>query len=328
MARFRRGARDAGPGQELYLPGLEPDETQMFMADLAAVLDPRGVSWGVFDGALRLEGSPTEYGLTNVAQQWLETMPTARRALVAERLAGVGGQGHAPRPTAGRAPGRPPRPTAGRAPGRPPGPTAGPVAAGALPGLTRPQLWPMAGLEELGDDVVAREVTEDLAAVLSLDLPDSVHIVAPKDIADSGLGEEELWERALAQLDDGEPIERTLLDDDELVVVLVSDSHFLASRLLALEELVGAVPPHGVLIGVPHRHMFVVHAIYDATVLEAMNLMAPFVVQHFEEGPGSLSPDLYWWHDGEIERLVVDDDEGSITPPDGFVALLEGLTEE
>ena len=68
------------------------------------------------------------------------------------------------------------------------------------------------------------------------------------------------------------------------------------------------------------------HAIRDATVLDAVNVMAPFVVEQFEEGPGSLSPHLYWWHGGELERLVVDDDEGSITPPDGFVALLERLT--
>lgn len=297
MALFRRQPQNSTAASEL--PGLTPAEGQAFMADLGAVLDARGGGWSVGDGALRLEGHAKEYGLTNVAQQWREAVPGIRRNLLRDRLAAID-ERHDDRA----------------------------IAPADMAALARPQLWPMEAVEEVGDALIAREVTEDLAAVLSVDLPTSVHAVRPEDIEATGLGEDELWERALAQLDDGEPIERTLLDDDELVVVLVSDSHFLASRLLALEELVGAVPPHGVLIGVPHRHMFVVHAIYDATVLEAMNLMAPFVVQHFEEGPGSLSPDLYWWHDGEIERLIVDDDEGSITPPDGFVALLEALTAE
>ncbi len=297
MALFRRQPQNSTAASEL--PGLTPAEGQAFMADLGAVLDARGGGWSVGDGALRLEGHAKEYGLTNVAQQWREAVPGIRRNLLRDRLAAIDERHDDPA-----------------------------IAPADMAALARPQLWPMEAVEEVGDALIAREVTEDLAAVLSVDLPTSVHAVRPEDIEATGLGEDELWERALAQLDDGEPIERTLLDDDELVVVLVSDSHFLASRLLALEELVGAVPPHGVLIGVPHRHMFVVHAIYDATVLEAMNLMAPFVVQHFEEGPGSLSAHLYWWHDGEIERLVVDDDEGSITPPDGFVALLEALTEE
>ncbi len=298
MALFRRQPQDSAAAPEL--PGLTPAEGQAFMADLEAVLDARGGGWRVDDDTLLLEGHTKEYGLTNVARQWRQSVPGIRRGLLRDRLAAIDEQHGSPE-----------------------------IAPADTAALTRPQLWAMEAVEELGDVLIAREVTEDLAAVLSLDLPTAVHAVRPEDVAAAGLPEDALWQRALAQLDDGEPIERTVLDGDELVVVLVSDSHFLASRLLALEDLVGAVPPHGALVGVPHRHMLVLHAIYDATVLEAMNLMAPFVVQHFEDGPGSLSPHLYWWHDGgELERLVVDDDEGSITPPDGFVALLEALTEE
>jgi len=202
------------------------------------------------------------------------------------------------------------------------------VAPADMPALVRPQLWAMAEFEALGADLVAREVADDLAVVLSLDLPAAVQVVPPDDVARTGLTEDDLWERALARLDDGEPIERTLLDGNERVEVLISDSHFLASRLLALEELVGRLPAHGALVAVPHRHMLLVHAIRDESVLDAAHLMAPFTVERFEEGPGSLSPHLYWWHGGDLERLVVDDDEGSITPPDGFVALLESLTRE
>ena len=298
MALFRRQPQDSNAAPEL--PGLDPTEARAFMAELGAALDARGGGWSVDDGTLRLEGHAKEYGLTNVARQWRESVPGVRRGLLRDRLAAIDEQHGSPE-----------------------------IAPADVAALTRPQLWAMEAVEELGDVLIAREVTEDLAAVLSLDLPTSVHAVRPEDITATGLGEDELWERALAQLDDGETIERTVLDDDELVVVLVSDSHFLASRLLALEALVGAVPGHGAVVGVPHRHMLVLHAIYDATVLDAVNLMAPFVVQQFQEGPGSLSPHLYWWHDGgELERLVVDDDEGSITPPDGFVALLEALTQE
>ncbi len=297
MALFRRRARDEPPPQDF--PGLTRTEAEEFMAELGAALDARGGGWSVDDGTLHLEGRTTQYGLTNVAQMWRQAEPRDRRDLLLDRLAALDAQDQAPR-----------------------------TAPSDMPALVRPQLWAREDVGELHDELVMLEVTDDLVAVLSLDLPTTVQAVQPHDIEATGLTEDELWQRAVEQLDDGETIERAALDEDGLVEVLVSDSHFLATQVLALEELVGALPEHGALVALPHRHMLALHPIRDTTVLDAVAVMAPFTVEHFEEGPGSLSAHLYWWHRDGLERIAVDDVAGSISPPDSFIAMLETLPED
>ncbi len=293
MALFRRRPRDTPPQEFL---GLTPAEADDFMAELGAELDARGGGWSVEDGTLRLEGRATQYGLTNVAQTWRRSAPRDRRELLRDRLDGLDAQHEAPE-----------------------------IAPAAMPALVRPQLWALEDVRELQDALVMVEVADDLVAVLSLDLPTTVQAVQPADVGATGLSEDELWQRAVEQLDDGEAIERAALDEDGLVEVLVSESHFLASQVLALEELVGALPEHGALVALPHRHMLALHPIRDTTVLDAVGVMAPFTVEQFEEGPGSLSPHLYWWHRDGLERIEVDDVAGAINPPDSFVAMLETL---
>ena len=296
MALFRRRTSPAPVAQEF--PGLTEKEAEAFMAELAVELDARGGGWSVEDGTLRLEGRATQYGLTNVAQMWRRSEPRDRRDVLRERLAVLDAQHEAPE-----------------------------IAPADMPALVRPQLWALTDAGEHEDALVMLEVADDLVAVLSLDLPTTVQAVQPSEIAVIGLTEDELWQRAVEQLDDGEAIERVALDEDGLVEVLVSDSHFLASRVLALEELVGALPEHGALVALPHRHLLALHHIRDTTVLDAVGVMAPFTVEQFEEGPGSLSPHLYWWHRDGLESIEVDDVAGAINPPDSFVAMLETLPE-
>ena len=297
MALFRRRQHDPADSHEL--PGLSSAETEAFMDALGAELDALGAGWSVVDGALRLEGDSTEYGLTRVAQQWQEADPANRRDLLRDRLARLGGADDPPE-----------------------------IAPADMPALARPQLWAMEDVMEVADAVIAREIADDLAVVLSVDLPTAVLSIGPDDVRGTGMTEDKLWQRAMAQLDDGEPIERRPLDDAGLVEVLVSDSHFLATQVLALEALLGPLPDHGALVAVPHRHMIALHVIQDATVLDAVGVMAPFTVEHFEEGPGSLSPHRYWWHDRRLELIRVDDDDGSIYPPPSFVAMVETLPDD
>ena len=292
MALFRRRPRDAPPPQEFA--GLTPAEAEAFMAELGAALDARGGGWRVEDGTLHLDDRTTQYGLTNVAQMWRQAEPRDRRGVLEDRLAALDAQHEAPR-----------------------------IAPADMPALVRPQLWALDDVGELQDELVMLEVADDLVAVLSLDLPTTVKAVQPQEVEATGLTEDELWQRAVEQLDDGEPIERVALDEG--VELLVSDSHFLATQVLALEELVGALPEHGALVALPHRHMLALRPIHDASVLDAVGVMAPFTVEHFEEGPGSLSPHLYWWHRDGLELIAVDDEAGSIDPPESFMAMLETL---
>ena len=47
------------------------------------------------------------------------------------------------------------------------------------------------------------------------------------------------------------------------------------------------------------------------------------------DGPGSLSPYLYWYHDGEFTVLPYESEDDALTfvPPDEFVDVMDELTE-
>ena len=110
--------------------------------------------------------------------------------------------------------------------------------------------------------------------------------------------------------------------------IAIDDSFYVATRAL---RLVDELPPGTVdaVFAVPNRHMLLWHAIRDMSVVGAMQAMMQVTSKAFLDGPGSISDQLYWWHDGEVVHLPVRAQGKSIDfmPPDEFVELLNTLPE-
>ncbi|MGH2475416.1 MAG: hypothetical protein ACRDIL_09125, partial [Candidatus Limnocylindrales bacterium] len=111
---------------------------------------------------------------------------------------------------------------------------------------------------------------------------------------------------------------------DARFTVWYRDDFYVATRALALRDL---LPPDvsDALIVVPNRHTLAVHPIVDGSALSAMQAMFRLAVQLHREGPGSISDQPYWWHDGRLERIhhLEEGRRIAVTPPDAFVELLE-----
>jgi hypothetical protein len=77
----------------------------------------------------------------------------------------------------------------------------------------------------------------------------------------------------------------------------------------------------GALVAVPNRHTMLYAPIADLTVVDTLQAMAILSQRRHAEGPGSLSPTLYWWRDGHLLALPVevDDDGVRFFPPNEFV---------
>ena len=121
---------------------------------------------------------------------------------------------------------------------------------------------------------------------------------------------------------EGRPEVQTFdLDKGARFFALVGDSFFTSSHALALGEVL--VPPseHGALVTIPHRHAVLFHPIVDMKAILAINSMIPVTFGMYQEGPGSVSPNLYWWRDGALTHLPTKVTSQSITfsPPDAFV---------
>ncbi|MGC0421827.1 immunity 49 family protein [Embleya sp. AB8] len=63
-------------------------------------------------------------------------------------------------------------------------------------------------------------------------------------------------------------------------------------------------------------------------MVDAVNDLAAYALGAHQDGPGALSPRVYWWHRGGLKSLTVIDDDTrnfSIAPPPDLLGLMKGL---
>ncbi len=173
----------------------------------------------------------------------------------------------------------------------------------------------------MGPQAVA--LTPGLCVAMALDYPDSVVTLGDEQaLADLG-GWAAIEPLALANLRKRAwPDHQTLeANGGASIEVLHSDDHFVASNVLLFDELLASIlgieiPEHGVVFCVPNRHVLAFHVLTDDTVLAALGALAQVAVLQYNEGPGSLSPDLYYrsaggritrvTHRDRAEEMIVD----------------------
>lgn len=187
----------------------------------------------------------------------------------------------------------------------------------------RLRLYPRTMRENLPEaKLVWWSVTDDLIAVLTVDLPTSVVTVSEDVRAHWPLADDALFELARDNVARFDPptVEDLEADDGIALRALYGESFFVASHLMHLAHFVDP-PPHGLLVAVPHRHALLMHRIIDAKVVLAINALLTMTHKMHLEGPGSLSNQLYWWHDGQLLRLPseVDGQTLRFIPPPAFV---------
>jgi hypothetical protein len=123
--------------------------------------------------------------------------------------------------------------------------------------------------------------------------------------------------------------------------VLHGWTFYAATHAAWLEEYL-ELGPYGALVVVPSRSMIAAYPIqgrgeaepwaphrpgYGPVVRAATELQAQ--AQHaYEEGPGSLSPHLFWWRAGTMTLLETRYDGDSVVLPEDFLAVLTTLTAE
>ncbi|WP_405789188.1 immunity 49 family protein [Streptomyces sp. NBC_01367] len=178
----------------------------------------------------------------------------------------------------------------------------------------------------------ARIVADELVFAYAYDGPTSVRSLTDEDVARAGI--EELGQTAYANLM-RVPVtyEAIPLEGRATLHSVYGDSHFVASKALYLGELARQVtgeslPSAGALVVVPTRHLLAFHPIADGSVVDALNDLAAYALGAYEDGPGPLSPRVYWWHRGGLTSLTVVDEDTrtlSLQPPQHLLGLLKGL---
>lgn len=184
----------------------------------------------------------------------------------------------------------------------------------------------MGGVEVPGSTV--RAIAPGIQAVLVYDFPDSTASVHMDHLAGWPVDTDAAFEQALANLDQ-EP--NPLSEDMEVepgtsVRIWYGDSFYVATLALRL----GDVLPPGTtdaLVAVPNRHTLVVHPIVDGGAVAAMQPIYRLAAQLYREGPGSISDQPYWWHDGQLVVIPhhVTGRNVTVVAPDGLLAVFEAV---
>jgi hypothetical protein len=148
----------------------------------------------------------------------------------------------------------------------------------------------------------APELAPGLLELLALDMPDNTVFLDDAEVARLG-GRELLREVALANLRAlPAPVHRRIAAPGAHFEAIGGDSHFTASRVLVMPDLLtrvlGTEAPHGVLAAMPSRQWAFLHVLADETARPSLRKMATLARIVYGREQGRISPDVFWWRDG------------------------------
>ncbi|WJV46475.1 hypothetical protein [Streptomyces flavofungini] len=187
--------------------------------------------------------------------------------------------------------------------------------------------------EARGQFSYLQPLATDLLAGIALDTPDNVRVLDDRDVA---LVEWDTLATAARTNLLSEPVNYDTVDLPGGAVLHIlghPESVFAASKVLVFDEAVRAadgprIPDEGVLLVVPNRHNLVFYPLADRNVAEAANALAQFGQGAYEDGPGRLSPRVFWWRAGALTSITLFDQESRtmrISPPDELMTIMRRL---
>jgi hypothetical protein len=196
--------------------------------------------------------------------------------------------------------------------------------------LLRVRLYGEESLEKApGAKLVRRPLAPGIAAVLVFDLPSSVATVSSDKAGAWGMSVDELFRVGIENVRAEGPLESMIQDVEGIPITLLGgESFFTTTHACFLEDYLRPPSPHGALIGLPHRGALLVHPVREKKALRAVQPLIQITRGMYEEGPGSLSPEIYWWRAGSwtLIKTWIENGRLNIEPPDGFLKVIEKLS--
>lgn len=177
-------------------------------------------------------------------------------------------------------------------------------------------------------EMVTFPAVPGLVTALVYDMPSTIATVGRDHLDRWPISTLDAFDLALANTATEEPtsFERVHQGDIDFLMAEGS-SFFVASHLLHLDRLLPDVSEHGVVAAIPTRHSLFVRAIEEQDGLRASVAGVAMTANIlFDEGPGSIDDDLFWWRPDHPLVRIPTGREGSdvtINPPAELADLLD-----
>jgi hypothetical protein len=286
---------------------MSQDEATAFVEAVGNELARRGLRHEIEEGAVRVErgGEWSTFGLTNLAQLchltdregWTEAVATHFDNLFAA------GDAEAELEKVG-------------------------LDFERVRSMLKVRLYPSASLGGMDPGPpTSWELAPGLIAAFVYDLPTTVRTASIEHVQAWGKNPDELLSVAVENVRGDAVQSEPMADGQSAPIACFADHFFAASHAFLLGDRLPPAANGMAVFAVPHRHALLYAPLVDLGVVESINRLIVTAVSLFNEGPGSISPGLYWWRDGSV-TLLPSQFEGrnvQFAPPDDFVQALNGL---
>ena len=194
------------------------------------------------------------------------------------------------------------------------------------------RLYPEEHLQALpGAHLVYRSDLPGTISTLVYDLPHGLQSVRDADVEAWGVHLDKLFEMALDNVRRTftARIESIALDNSSLLSIS-GESLLATTTILLLDDYPQCLGGEGTVAAVPNRMGVLAHPVEDASVLPALQALLQAVPRMYADGPGSISPRIYWYHRGEFLDLpyTIEGSQAEFRPPEEFVAMLNRVMGE
>lgn len=194
------------------------------------------------------------------------------------------------------------------------------------------RVYPESYVDSVGkENNIYREDLPGLYSVLTIDLPSSVVNVQPKDFQKWKKSQAEVFTIALKNTKKlaASNQEKYNLGDNLYFIGFSGESVYVGSLALMLSQYPDCVGKYGALVSVPTRSTLMCYPIISKEVIRAHSKFTSIAYAIANEGPGTISSNVYWYRDGSYLQIPYDFKNGSLTirPPEKFTKLLNDLAQ-
>jgi hypothetical protein len=151
-----------------------------------------------------------------------------------------------------------------------------------------------------------RRVAAGLVETLMLQLHGAARNVPPETVSGWQVDPVVVWKKARDNTLWDDPVDRELMISTKGGrVVHVTGGFFASSRLLVLDRYLPIRRHQGALAMLPRRHSLLYIELGEKRRLyKDLEALLELGNRFYREGPGSSTPDVFWWRAGEIRRLM------------------------
>jgi hypothetical protein len=178
-------------------------------------------------------------------------------------------------------------------------------------GLLRSRVYPV---EARTGRLISRAFAPGLIAAIVADTPTTVRTVVTDDAATWPVTTDELFAVGRDGVRTDGPRECDVIDDTG-IRVLEGSTFYAATHLVWLESYLDP-GPYGALAVAPTRSTIAACPIRRETAPISAERLRAFAADAHEDGPGSLTTDLFWWRGGTLTLLEHADTGQGGLPPD------------